>query len=149
MKVSSSQIKTSNRFERRKQRTREDLLVAATRVLAAKGLHRTKIADIAAAADIGVGTFYLHFDTKEALFDAVVEDAVTRLKTAVDDARRGIDDPVEETCRRISRSLTAEEWKSYLNAEPPMAVCSGVAERTLLEQAATAASEGRFVSEGP
>jgi AcrR family transcriptional regulator len=86
-----------NRFERRKQRTRDELFAAATRVLAEKGLHATKIADIAAAADVGVGTFYLHFDTKESLYDALVEDAVTRLKAAVDAARAGADDPVEES----------------------------------------------------
>jgi len=86
-----------DRFERRKQRTRKDLLRAATRVLAERGLHATKIADIAAAADVGVGTFYLHFDTKDALYDALVEDTVTRLKAAVDAAREGLADPVEES----------------------------------------------------
>jgi AcrR family transcriptional regulator len=86
-----------DRFERRKQRTREYLLRAATRVLAERGLHATKIADIAAAADVGVGTFYLHFDTKDALYDALVEDTVTRLKAAVDAAREGLADPVEES----------------------------------------------------
>jgi AcrR family transcriptional regulator len=59
---------------------RRDLLAAATRVLAAKGFHATKISDIAAAADVGVGTFYLHFPDKEALFDAVVDDTVARLQ---------------------------------------------------------------------
>ena len=93
----SSSGLAANRFERRKQRTRDELLVAATRVLAEKGLHATKIADIADAADVGVGTFYLHFDTKESLYDALVDDAVTRLKTAVDAARAGVDDPVEES----------------------------------------------------
>jgi AcrR family transcriptional regulator len=86
----------ANRFERRKQRTREELVAAATRVLAEKGL-AAKIADIARAADVGVGTFYLYFDTKEALYDALVEDAVARLQAAVDAARAGIDDPVEQT----------------------------------------------------
>jgi AcrR family transcriptional regulator len=90
-------VPRADRFERRKQRTRDDLLAAATRVLSAKGVHATKIADIAEAADVGVGTFYLHFDTKDALFDAVVEDAVTRLKATVDAAREGIDDPVEQS----------------------------------------------------
>ncbi len=85
------------RLERRKQKTRGDLLIAATRVLAEKGLHATKIADIAAAADVGVGTFYLHFDTKEVLYDALVDDAVARLKAAVDAAREGVDDPAEQS----------------------------------------------------
>ncbi len=86
-----------NRFERRKARTRDDLLAAATRVVAEKGLHATKIADIAAAADVGVGTFYLHFATKDALYDALVEDAATRLKATVDEARESVDDPVAKT----------------------------------------------------
>jgi AcrR family transcriptional regulator len=76
-----------NRFERRKERTRQELLAAAVRVLARKGFHDTKIADIAATADVGVGTFYLHFETKDALFDALVEDTVRRLKAAVDAER--------------------------------------------------------------
>ena len=71
MNRASLRVAPTNRFERRRERTRRDLLTAAIRVLAKKGLHDTKVADIAAAADIGVGTFYLHFPTKDALFDAV------------------------------------------------------------------------------
>jgi len=93
----------ANRFERRRARTRDEILRAATRILASKGLHETKIADIAAAADVGVGTFYLHFDTKEALFDAVVEDTVARLKAVIDAARVSSPDPVE----RVHRSNSA------------------------------------------
>ena len=93
MKQSSAALAT-NRFERRKERTRHELLSAAASVLAEKGLHNTKIADIAAAADVGVGTFYLHFPTKEALFDAVVEETVQRLKATVDEARLQASDPV-------------------------------------------------------
>jgi AcrR family transcriptional regulator len=84
----------TNRFERRRARTRRDLLTAATRALARRGLHATTIADIAAAADVGVGTFYLYFSTKEALFRAVVEDAVARLKAAVEQARASAPDAV-------------------------------------------------------
>jgi AcrR family transcriptional regulator len=80
-------VPAANRFERRKERTRQDLLGAAVRVLAKKGFHDTKIADIAAAADVGVGTFYLHFETKDALFGALVEETVARLKSAVDAER--------------------------------------------------------------
>src|SRR5438046_6707355 len=85
--ASATAARASNRFERRRERTRQELLAAATRVLAEKGVDRTKITDIAAAADVGVGTFYLHFPDKEALFDAVVEETVRRLKATVDAAR--------------------------------------------------------------
>src|SRR5262245_34262017 len=96
MKAMSAAAVPSNRFERRRERTRQDLLGAAERVLAQKGLHQTKIADIAAAADVGVGTFYLHFPTKDALFDAVVEDTMRRFKATIDEARKSVDDPIAQ-----------------------------------------------------
>lgn len=96
MKRASTAAAASNRFDRRRERTRRQLLAAATRVLAAKGLHDTKISDIAAAADLGVGTFYLHFPDKETLFDAVVDDTVVRLKATVDAARAQAADARDE-----------------------------------------------------
>lgn len=85
----------ADRFERRRSRTRRDLLAAATTVLAEKGLERTKISDIAAAADVGVGTFYLHFPTKTDLFHALVEETARQLKETVDAARAGAHGAVE------------------------------------------------------
>ena len=96
MKSTSTATAVSNRFERRRERTRRQLLAAATRVLAAKGFHDTKISDMAAAADVGVGTFYLHFPDKETLFDAVVDDTVVRLKATVDAARARATDARDE-----------------------------------------------------
>ncbi len=93
----------ANRFARRRERTRQDILAAATTVLARQGMRSTKIADIAGEADVGVGTFYLHFDTKEALVDAVVQDVLLRFKAAVDAARDATADPLE----RIRSSTTA------------------------------------------
>jgi AcrR family transcriptional regulator len=95
-RASVTALAPSNRFERRRERTRQDLLAAAERVLAEKGLHDTKISDIAAAADVGVGTFYLHFPDKETLFDAVVDDTVVRLKATVDAARAHAADARDE-----------------------------------------------------
>jgi len=89
----------ANRFERRKERTRQDLLAAAVRVLADKGFHDTKITDIATEADVGVGTFYLHFETKDALFDALVDDTVQRLKAAVDASREQAVDAIDRMRR--------------------------------------------------
>jgi AcrR family transcriptional regulator len=94
--ASSKNTAPANRFERRKERTRQEILRAAEQVLAERGFFDAKISDIAATADIGVGTVYLHFDTKEALFEAVVEDAVARLKEAVDLARAGATSAIEQ-----------------------------------------------------
>jgi AcrR family transcriptional regulator len=93
--AATAAVRAGNRFERRRSRTRRDLLDAATVVLAQKGLERTKISDIAAAADVGVGTFYLHFPTKTDLFHALVEETARELKETVDAARARARDPVE------------------------------------------------------
>lgn len=104
MKAASlTALRTANRFARKRERTRHDILAAATAVLAERGVRATKITDIAAAADVGVGTFYLHFDTKEALVDAVVQDTILRFKTAVDAARDATTDPLD----RIRSSTAA------------------------------------------
>ena len=99
----SLKVVPASRFERRKTRTRSELLGAAVRVLSDKGFHDTKIADIADAADVGVGTFYLHFETKDALFDALVDDTVRRLKATIDDARLSASDSID----RIRRANAA------------------------------------------
>jgi AcrR family transcriptional regulator len=52
---------------RRKLRTRRALQEAALHLFAEKGYEETKVADIAARADVGHRTFFMHFPTKEAV----------------------------------------------------------------------------------
>lgn len=96
MSVHSLANTAVTRGMRRKARTRRDLLAAAIAVFAEKGAYAATVADIAARADVGVGTVYLHFETKDALFEAVVEETALRLKAAVDDARAGSTSPTEQ-----------------------------------------------------
>jgi AcrR family transcriptional regulator len=65
---------------------RRQILDAAKQVFASRGYHATGVADIIAACDIARGTFYLHFESKRALFEillneflAVIEQRVNRL----------------------------------------------------------------------
>src|SRR5947208_16514542 len=61
---------------------REDLLGAARRVFASRGLPNATISDVTEAAGVAKGTFYLYFDSKEALLGALkqrfVDDLVAR-----------------------------------------------------------------------
>ena len=60
------------------RRNRERILGAARLQFATNGLD-AQIDDIARAADVGVGTVYRHFPTKEALLQALAADRFTRL----------------------------------------------------------------------
>jgi AcrR family transcriptional regulator len=93
-KAADAQI--GERAQQRRAQTARQLLEAARKVLAAKGYHGTKIVDIARAARVGVGTFYLYYPTKEALFLELVEEAVVQLKAQLDAVRAGVSEPVEQ-----------------------------------------------------
>jgi AcrR family transcriptional regulator len=61
----------SSRAERRKSETRERLLDAALDVFLARGYDGATTTAIARAADLGAGTFYLHFRDKRAAFEGI------------------------------------------------------------------------------
>ena len=65
---------------------RQQLLQAATWVFARKGYRRASVSDIIARAGVARGTFYLHFDSKEKVFLAIVEDFHRRIAKALGEA---------------------------------------------------------------
>ncbi len=71
------------RRERRKAETRARLLEAARRTFVERGYHATRPQDIAAAADLATGTFYVHFEDKADAFRAWSEQAATQLMQRV------------------------------------------------------------------
>src|SRR5947208_2619045 len=52
---------------------REDLLHAARSILAEKGIAAATMSDVTEVAGVAKGTFYLYFDSKEALLGALKE----------------------------------------------------------------------------
>ena len=75
-----------NRSTRRKARTRAELLAAARQVFAERGFHEASIAEITQVADVGVGTFYLHFRDKEEAFHTLLEEGMSELRENVRNA---------------------------------------------------------------
>jgi AcrR family transcriptional regulator len=72
-----------DRRSRRKAESRRRLLAAARRLFAERGYHATRPADIAAAADVASGTFYLHFADKREAFLAFVEEAAAEIEAGI------------------------------------------------------------------
>ena len=83
----------TNRLDRRKARTRQSLIDAAVRLIADGRGDRASIQEITDAADIGFGSFYNHFDTKEQLFQTASEEVLERWGQMIDAACAGLDDP--------------------------------------------------------
>src|SRR5665648_519348 len=52
---------------------REELLDAATRLFADRGVEGTAVADIVAAVSVSQGAFYWYFESKDDIADAIVE----------------------------------------------------------------------------
>ncbi len=71
------------RGTRRRARTRIELLKAARQVFAKRGYHDASIAEITELADVGVGTFYLHFRDKDEIFTTMLTDGMRVLRDQV------------------------------------------------------------------
>ena len=67
------------RDSERKERTRRELLKAATKVFARNGYHNTLVSDIVAQAGVGQGTFYRHFQNKREIFEALLDRFISEL----------------------------------------------------------------------
>lgn len=77
-----------NRSVRRRERTRADLLAAARKVFGERGYHEASIAEITACADVGVGTFYLHFRDKDEAFRTLLDEGFREMQTEIAEALR-------------------------------------------------------------
>ena len=101
---------TPNRLERRKARTRGALISAAQSFIARGELH-VPIAEITQAADVGMGSFYNHFESREQLFQAAVDGALELLGIYLDSLSDDEDDPAEAFTRsfRIAGRLFRQQ----------------------------------------
>jgi AcrR family transcriptional regulator len=93
--ASAAEAPKVSRLDRRKARTRQALIDAAVRLIAEGRGDRASIAEITEEADIGFGSFYNHFDSKEQLFQTAAEEVLERWGQMIDRATTGIADPAE------------------------------------------------------
>ncbi len=71
-----------SRAQRRRARSFENLVRAGLAVIAQRGLYETTVENITEAADVGKGTFYEHFLSKEALVHHLVRHGFDELIAA-------------------------------------------------------------------
>ena len=75
--------------------TRRELLATATRLFAARGYEDTSIEAVLQETGVSRGALYHHFPSKEALFEAVLEELEGTIARDVAAAAGELEDPVE------------------------------------------------------
>lgn len=107
-----------NRMSRQKQKTRNALVKAALSVMARKGTEAATISDITEGADVGFGSFYNHFASKDEVLAVVTEQLLDSIGKCIDDAVQEISDPWEilATALRlfITILISKPEWAQFI-----------------------------------
>lgn len=86
--------KAPSRLDQRKARTRA-ALISAAQTLLAEGRTSVSIQEITDAADVGFGSFYNHFESKETLFQAAIQDTLEVYGEFLDSFVASVEDPAE------------------------------------------------------
>jgi AcrR family transcriptional regulator len=118
------------------RRNRERVLAAARECFARDGLD-AQVDDIARAAEVGVGTVYRHFPTKQALAEAIAADHFDRLAASAHEALE-IPDPWQafSTFLRNSAQMQAgDRALAEVMAAEPEVMCDAALRRPDLHEA--------------
>lgn len=75
------------RRERKKLLSRKAILDAAASAFSEKGFRETSVADIMNAADLGIGTFYNYFQSKEEILMCLLGQLVCEVRSELDALR--------------------------------------------------------------
>ncbi len=101
LSVSNAVSGTRAPRRRRKEARPSELTAAALDLFVEKGFAATRLEDVAARAGVSKGTLYLYFDSKEALFKAVVEEGIVPLLAAAEQQMAEYEGSSAELLRRL------------------------------------------------
>ena len=96
-----SQAEGPDRRQRRSTETRERLFRAALRLFGEQGFAETTVEDITNAADVGKGTFFNYFPSKEHILIAFSDMQLSKLQATVEQMRARL-----ESMRSFFRAMT-------------------------------------------
>src|SRR3989442_1769146 len=102
---------SSDRRQRRSAELRERLFRAALTMFAKKGFVETTVEDITEAADVGKGTFFNYFPSKDHILLAFGEMQLGKLQAAIDAARR-TNEPMPQFLRSLGVRMTQEPTRN-------------------------------------
>jgi AcrR family transcriptional regulator len=111
MTLTSKIAPPSDRRQRRSAEIRERLFRSALALFAEKGFAETTVEDITEAADVGKGTFFNYFPSKDHILLAFGEMQLGKLEAAVDEARR-TNEPMPQFLGALGVRMTQEPTRN-------------------------------------
>lgn len=103
----------------RQRRIRSALVDAGYRVISRKGVDAATMLEIAELADVGAGTVYSYFRSKDDLAVAVMEKVMLRLAERIEEVTNAFTDPAQVYAfgvRTVIEAATGDpRWKRLLN----------------------------------
>jgi AcrR family transcriptional regulator len=100
-----------SRRERHSAAVRQRLFDAAMRLFAERGFTETTVEDITNAADVGKGTFFNYFPSKEELLTAFGDLRIGKIRAGLEEVERG-KEPIVEILRRLFIRLGEDPGRS-------------------------------------
>ncbi|MBV8467462.1 MAG: TetR/AcrR family transcriptional regulator [Burkholderiales bacterium] len=117
----SPTVEREPRGARRKRETRMRLMDAALRLMAENGMEGVAVNEITELADVGFGSFYNHFESKEAIHAAVADWVFEEFADRLDRLTAELADPAEvvAVCVRhtLLRARAEPVWGRFLLRE--------------------------------
>jgi len=101
----------ATRRERRSAEIRERLFRAALDLFARKGFAETTVEDITNAADVGKGTFFNYFPSKDHILIAFGEMQLAKLEASIENARLG-NVAMQDFLRSLGARMTEEPTRN-------------------------------------
>ncbi len=99
--------KAEAKAEAKRDQRRREILDAAKGLFAERGFHSASISEIIKRAGIARGTFYLYFNSKDAVFESILELAIQELQVRIIgvDVEEGAPPPALQLNQNVSRVL--------------------------------------------
>ncbi len=147
--VLAKEAEPKGRVALRQKRNREALVLAGYKVMSQKGIDAATMQEIAELADVGSGTIYSYFKSKDELAIAVLERVMHNLALRIEAVTDTFDDPAQVYAfgvRTVIEAATGDlRWKQLLYRSEVIAnamfICMGPFAIRDLENATRA---GRF-----
>ncbi len=134
----------------RRSKTRKALIDGGLRLLAERPIDAIAIDDIVQEAGVAKGSFYNHFDDKEALARAIASEVRQSVETVVGEVNQGVEDPAKRVARAVCvyvRQAVADPLRTsaLLRIHSHGAYASAPMNRGVLADVSQGLLTGRFV----